>query len=128
MACQKCKKAGKEPKVMVYAKDGRWQRIEVCRHRVRRMWRQSAIRRKPTPGERRRVYTAEQDAFLLRNYDTRKQSYGLGVNQRMWRTFVELFEVDVSLNALIGRYHRLRQRAERTRQEPGLAKLKFMEH
>jgi hypothetical protein len=129
MACQKCKQAGKAPKVMLYAKDGRWQRVEVCKHHVRRLWRLTPIRRKPTTAERRRSYTPEQDAFLLGNYDTRKQSYGQGVNQRMQQTFIARFGIDVSLSALIGRYHRLSQRVRAIeRHEPSLPKLKFMEH
>jgi hypothetical protein len=127
MACQKCKRAGKEPQVIIYERDSRWQRMEVCAHHVRRLWRETPIRRRPTPIERRRVYTPEQDAFILRNYDTRKQSYGQGVNQRMQRAFVARFGVDASLSALIGRYHRLTKATANARQIPSLPTLKFME-
>ena len=145
MACERCTKEGKQ-KIIHFQRCGRWETRIFCEHTYKRASIQSnnkefgergrlrhvvteRIKRKPTP-HGRQVYTAEMDAFILANYNP-SHKWGKHVNERMAKEFVEKFKIPATLNALVGRHHRLiemgEEKAEPVRGVPSLPVLKFMQ-
>lgn len=147
MGCEKCIAAGKQ-KTIHFERCGRWDTRIYCEHtykkarltahnkefgerkRIRHVVTEG-IKRKPTPYAARRAYTAEMDAFILTNYIPRHK-WGAEVNRKMAREFMAKFNIPVTVNALIGRHHRLMQLEEERiekmpRQVPSLPVLKFMQ-
>jgi hypothetical protein len=142
MACEKCRQAGQETKVFRYAaEDGRWRKIETCKHRTRRVWLETSIVRKSS-GQPRRTYTLEQDRFILTYYKAGHdhKQHGMCAMQKMAERFSELFKIPTTANMLIGRYHRLAGEdapivegegvplIELVRAVPSLAPLKFTQN
>ena len=113
MACPRCAQIGKEPQIYIYAKDGRWQRLEICKHRTRRLWRETTLTRKPTPHNERRTYTAEMDAFIMLHYPKRRLRQQL--IEKLVVAFEEKFGIVMSRGRIYGRYYRNRKRAEKAR-------------
>jgi hypothetical protein len=133
MACEKCRQIGQETKIYRYAaEDGRWRKIETCKHKTRRVWLETDITRKPCPGPRR-VYTREQDVFILLHYKAGHDHKQHGTQQmlKMAKAFQSRFHTHTTTNMLIGRYHRIKDYADElladVRATPSLPALKFME-
>lgn len=131
MACPRCTQAGKEPKVYYYEKGGRWQRLETCQHRTRRLWRDTPLRRKPTLHKDRRKYTQEMDDFIRLHYPKLRRT-GRKIVEKVAKAFEDKFGIEMTRGRIYGRYYRLRKNAAKHRQQsstgvPSLPKLKFME-
>jgi hypothetical protein len=130
MGCVKCRQIGKAPKVYRYAApDGRWRKVETCKHRTRRLWLKTEITRKPVIGPRR-VYTKDQDCFILAHYKA-GHAGKKRASEMQWLSdaFAARFGVTSTPNMIIGRFNRLRQMpiADEVRATPSLPALTFME-
>ena len=153
MACEKCEQAGKAPKIIHFARCGRWDTRVFCEHTYKKgkltahnkefgerkrihhvaSEEETKIKRCPPLGPRVK-YSREMDQWIVRNYHPSNKhdfSYGSGQMKKMAKAFDAEFSTrGTRPNQIIGRWNRLRKDgfvAKQVRQVPSLPRLKFME-